>query len=50
MKTKSIRELERKLEGVPVSSLRHQVLDNAKSFKTSWIDLGQALYTVWKDK
>ncbi|MDD2703597.1 MAG: hypothetical protein PHC33_06310, partial [Candidatus Omnitrophica bacterium] len=25
-------------------------LEKVKHFKTSWIDLGQALYSVWKDK
>jgi hypothetical protein len=25
-------------------------LESAKSFKTSWVELGQALYSVWKDK
>jgi hypothetical protein len=32
------------------SSMRYQVLENVKKFKTSWIGLGQAFYTVWKDK
>ncbi len=31
-------------------SLRYQVLDAAKSFKSSWIALGQYLFTVYKDK
>lgn len=30
--------------------LRGNLLGNAKTFKTSWIFLGQALYTVWRDK
>jgi len=30
--------------------LREQILDYAKKFKTSWIHLGQALYSVWRDK
>lgn len=30
--------------------LRDQILDHAKNFKTSWVNLGQALYSVWKDK
>ncbi|MFC1699589.1 hypothetical protein ACFL1I_06515 [Candidatus Omnitrophota bacterium] len=50
MSTKSIRELEQRLAAAPAASVRHQVLSNAKSFKTSWIDLGQSLYAVWKDK
>jgi hypothetical protein len=31
-------------------SLRYRILESAKLFKTSWINLGQALYSVWKDK
>lgn len=30
--------------------LRNDLAGNAKTFKTSWIFLGQALYTVWRDK
>ncbi|MCQ9207951.1 MAG: hypothetical protein NG712_01020 [Omnitrophica bacterium] len=49
-KTKSIEALEKKMASADPSTLRHQVLKNVKSFKTSWIELGQALYAVWKDK
>ncbi len=31
-------------------SFRYQVLGAAKSFKSSWIQLGQYLFTVYKDK
>jgi len=30
--------------------LRYHVLESAKNFKTSWIELGRSLYSVWKDK
>ncbi|MBN1870463.1 MAG: hypothetical protein JW847_07820 [Candidatus Omnitrophica bacterium] len=30
--------------------LRKRVLDYSKNFKTSWVNLGQALYSVWQDK
>ena len=30
--------------------LRSQILDYSKNFKTSWVRLGQALYSVWRDK
>jgi hypothetical protein len=30
--------------------LRYQVLEASKNFKSSWIGLGQILYTVYKDK
>ncbi|PIU40769.1 MAG: hypothetical protein COS99_08895 [Candidatus Omnitrophica bacterium CG07_land_8_20_14_0_80_42_15] len=50
IKTKSIRNIEEKMGNVDSETIRYQVLQHAKSFKTSWIDLGQTLYTVWKDK
>jgi len=50
IKTKSIENIERRMDEIDPKSLRYQVLENVKDFKTSWIDLGQALYTVWKDK
>ena len=50
LKTKSIETIEEKMTGIDTESLRYQILQNAKNFKTSWIDLGQALYSVWKDK
>ena len=31
-------------------SFRYKVLDAARGFKSSWIELGQYLYTVYKDK
>lgn len=49
-KTKSLAAIEEKMSGMDTESLRFQILQNAKNFKTSWVDLGQALYTVWKDK
>lgn len=50
LKTKSLEAIEEKMSGMDTESLRFQILQNAKSFKTSWIGLGQALYSVWKDK
>jgi len=32
------------------SDIRQAVLQHAKNFKSSWVELGRALYTVWKDK
>lgn len=52
-KIKSIETLEQRTASVASaepSSLRHLTLEKSKEFKTSWIELGQALYTVWKDK
>lgn len=31
-------------------TLRQQALDYSKDFKTSWINLGQTLYSIWRDK
>ena len=50
MKTKSLERLEEKMTGIEEGSIRYRVLQSAKNFKTSWIDLGGALYSVWKDK
>lgn len=30
--------------------LRSQIRQHSKDFKTSWVNLGQALYSVWRDK
>ena len=49
-KTKVMETLEAKLADLDPVSLRHRVLKSVKYFKTSWIELGQALYSVWKDK
>lgn len=50
VKTKALESIERKMENVEKDSIRYRILECAKSFKASWLDLGQALYTVWKDK
>ena len=50
LKTKSLERIEGKMEGIDENSIRYRVLQNAKSFKTSWIELGQSLYAVYKDK
>lgn len=49
-KTKSLESLQEKMEDLDQGSMRYHVLESAKNFKTSWIELGRALYTVWKDK
>jgi hypothetical protein len=50
LKTKSLKRIEQRMEGLDDDSLRYRVLESAKNFKASWINLGQALYSVWKDK
>lgn len=48
--TKSLEGIQRKMEGIDEGSIRYRILQSAKNFKTSWIDLGQSLYSAWKDK
>ncbi|HAJ57153.1 MAG TPA: hypothetical protein DCL35_05225 [Candidatus Omnitrophica bacterium] len=50
LKTRSIRNIEQKMAGVEPGSIRYNVLEAAKNFKSSWIALGQILYMVYKDK
>lgn len=49
-KTKSLKNIEDKMENLDAGSLRYHILESAKNFKTSWVELGRALYSVWKDK
>lgn len=49
-KTKAISHIEEKMEKTDQESLRYQTLKSARRFKTSWIELGQYLQTVWRDK
>ncbi|MBN1492608.1 MAG: hypothetical protein JW938_00525 [Candidatus Omnitrophica bacterium] len=49
-KTKSLEKIERKLEDMHEETLRKHLLQCAKNFKTSWIELAQALHVAWKDK
>ncbi|MCM8760867.1 MAG: hypothetical protein NC938_01325 [Candidatus Omnitrophica bacterium] len=48
--TKAITGLEQRMKTTEGDPVRQRILECAKNFKTSWIDLGQALYSVWKDK
>jgi len=50
MKSKSLQNIEDKMNGLDESSLRYHILDSAKNFKLSWIELGRSLYAVWRDK
>ena len=49
-KTKSIHRIEERMEALEPDSLRFKILDSARRFKSSWIDLGQYLFSVYKDK
>ena len=49
-KPASLRRIEEKLETVDPASVRHAVLEACRRFKNSWIELGQALFGVHRDK
>lgn len=49
-KTKSLRNIEEKMENLDSGSLRYHILESARNFKSSWIELGRSLYSAWKDK
>ena len=49
-KSKSLENIEEKMQQFDENSFRYHVLESAKNFKTSWIELGRALYEVFKDK
>lgn len=41
---------QKKINNISADLLRDEVLKFARDFKTSWVSLGQALYSVWKHK
>lgn len=49
-KTKSLERIETNLLLAEEGSLRHAILSCAKHFKSSWLELGQHLIAVHKDK
>ena len=49
-KSKSLYQIEEKMEKAEVGSLRYAVLECAKNFKSSWIQLGQHLLSIHRDK
>jgi hypothetical protein len=49
-KSKSLKNIEERMENLDTNSLRYHILENAKNFKCSWIELGRSLYSVFKDK
>lgn len=48
--SKSIDRIEARMGTVAPESLRYKVLESAKQFKSSWVELGQYLVAVYKDK
>ena len=50
VRSKALKNIEAKMENLDVNSLRYHILESAKNFKCSWIELGRSLYSAWKDK
>lgn len=48
--SKSLDTIEKKMRDIDEGSVRYQALLSAKNFKTSWIELGRWLYSVWKER
>ncbi|MBI1953890.1 MAG: hypothetical protein HYS41_07190 [Candidatus Omnitrophica bacterium] len=48
--SKALRQIEERLSGLAPGTLRHETLQAAKQFKSSWIELGRALWTVSNQK
>ena len=47
---KSIRQLDERMADLEPGTIRHEALEAAKRFKSSWIELGRVLWTVWREK
>ncbi|MBI3333681.1 MAG: hypothetical protein HYZ93_06295 [Candidatus Omnitrophica bacterium] len=50
IRSRSIERLEDRLAGLEPGTLRREALEAAKRFKSSWIELGRILWTVWREK
>ncbi|MBI3615411.1 MAG: hypothetical protein HY211_02725 [Candidatus Omnitrophica bacterium] len=48
--SKAIKQLEDRMAGLEPGTLRRETLEAAKRFKSSWIELGRMLWTIWKEK
>lgn len=50
MTTKAIQRLEDRMESLQPGTLRYETLQAAKRFKSSWVELGRMLWTVFSEK
>ncbi|MFH1062686.1 MAG: hypothetical protein V1747_07370 [Candidatus Omnitrophota bacterium] len=48
--SRAIERIETNMESIEVGSLRYSILACAKNFKSSWLELGQHLVSVYNDK
>jgi hypothetical protein len=49
-RSKGLDAIQPRMEGLSPSTYRYRALDAAKHFKSSWIELGQLLYSIHRDK
>lgn len=50
MQTFSQQPIEKKKHTLNAEALRMEMIGCAKDFKVSWVQLGQGLYSIWRDK
>lgn len=48
--TKALDKIQTNMDRIEPGSFRYEILNCAKTFKSSWLELGQHLMTVYKDK
>ena len=48
--SKSIEQIEQRMAGLAPGTLRHQTLEAARRFKSTWIELGRMLWSVYREK
>ena len=48
--SKSLTRIEEQMENLSPDSFRYKVLSAAKNFKSSWMELGRHLFSVYRDK
>jgi len=50
LRTKALTKIQTNMDTIEKGSFRYEVLNCAKNFKSSWLDLGRHLTTVYNDK
>ena len=48
--SRAIQRIEERLSALEPGTLRHEALEAAKRFKSSWVELGRVLWSVWREK
>jgi len=50
MSNKAVQRLEERMADLEPGTIRYETLEAARRFKTSWVELGRMLWTVYRDK